>query len=207
MTMRPKTHLRDRARDRRGNMMIVPLFDPRAPRKRVRSCCGAMRQALRLRPPVLQGDIGRKSLGIVVYNTYSRGEAYRYLPRQDLRNCPWCGKVVNRWCASNVDYRRSARYWEKQAKNYRYGVKLPQHACAWLRLQLSVEDTYIAFGPEEGLMFPRFIADVPGGRLRGTGIPIWHCPGCGEEMYPGHPAPTTLPQEAPLPRGTNHPRY
>jgi hypothetical protein len=188
-------------------MMFAPIFDQRPPQKPVRSCCGAMRQALRLRPPVLLGEVGRKRFGIAVYNTYVPGEGYRFLSRQAFRHCPWCGKVVNRWWDGDANYEWEARLWESAAKKQHVVVPRPEHACAWLRAHLANEDTFIVYGLAEGLLFPRFSVRHAGGRLTGAGLPIWHCPGCGEEIAHGHPEPTKLPQEVPIPRGTKHPRY
>ena len=188
-----------------GGMMFIPVFDRAPSSKPPRYCCTAMRAALRLRPPVLLGEVGRKTLGIAVYNTFNPRHGYAMLPRQAIRHCPWCGRVVNRWW-SKVDYAESARYWAKQARKYRHRVTLAPHACDWIKTQLLNEDTYIVYGRAEGLLLPRFRA-VHGGRLTGMGIPVWFCPGCGVQLTNERPDPSEVPAAIPLPHGTTHPRY
>jgi rubredoxin len=176
------------------------------PRKNASFCCEAMQEALTLRPPVLMGELGRSSLGIVVYNSFCPGRSYESLPRQLIRNCPWCGNVVSRRKFED-DIEETARPREQMAAHAGIRRAFPRRACPWLQGALAQEDTFIVFGQMEGLLLPRFSARLRGGRLTGTGLPVWFCPWCGEEIEHEHPKPPALPGEERLPLGTNHPRY
>lgn len=172
-------------------------------------CCGAMREALQLHPPVIIGELHRHPLGIALYNTFDPEveDGFRYLPMQQIRHCPWCGKIVNRALDCAEAYEDAATWWAAKARERGIEVSLPLHKCAWLRFALSKDDIFIAYGDTEGLTLPRFTIDVPGGSLTGFGIPVWRCPGCGSEITSNHPEPSALPTERSIPPSTTHPRY